>query len=91
MNTETTVDLHEAIEATVLPDNLKLGLNNYFVHHTKPGGFLTCVICNDLVGAVMRADPQSMVYMKPLMEFMLNEVPAKSWGSPERLKAWVNE
>jgi hypothetical protein len=55
------------------------------------GGFLYAVLSNDLEQACARADGQNRYLLYDIMFYLFNEptIPAECWGSPKRVKAWV--
>lgn len=73
----------------VIPDRMMAGLVRYVDHRIPPGGFLTAVICNDLRGAVLRADAENIVNLRAYIGWLYNEAPSSCWGSPERFKEWL--
>jgi len=53
------------------------------------GDFLRCVLENDLFGAVARADWQNERLIPRLCEYIQNEMPSASYGSPEKVDKWI--
>ena len=53
-----------------------------------PGDFLWAVICNDLRGAVARADHENLRNLPAFVGYFYNEAPADCWGSLEKALAW---
>lgn len=72
-----------------IPFHTQDALNRYYEQGLMPGGFLTAVLCNDLFRAVSAADPYNIVALKDICMFVYNEMPAKCWGSAERMRAWT--
>ena len=72
-----------------IPFHTQDALNNYYEHGYMPGGFLTAVLCNDLFKAVATADQYNINCLKDICMFVYNEMPAKSWGSAERMRDWT--
>jgi hypothetical protein len=54
-----------------------------------PSAFLRAVLENNLLSAVEKADKQNMLILPQLMTFILRELPAACWGSPEKVTAWI--
>lgn len=73
-----------------IPENLWHGLECYFVHRIQPGGFLTAVLENDLHGACQRADGTSRTVLWELSAWLFNHAPGGSYGTPQRVRAWLN-
>jgi hypothetical protein len=53
------------------------------------GGFATALFENDLLGAFNKADLSNQRAMLAYAEFLYNEAPAESHGSPEKVSAWI--
>lgn len=73
---------------SLVPDHMRAGLRLWVNHGIRPGGFMTCVLCNDLSGSFGRADYINQHRIKDIVTFLFNHVPAACWGSPDRVKAW---
>lgn len=54
----------------------------------EPGQFLQSILKNDLKEAVTRADHLSLTYIRDIVVMCVMELPAPSWGSPEKYDAW---
>jgi hypothetical protein len=72
-----------------IPDRILAGIERYTEKHIKPGDFLLAVFQNDFVDAVARADPDTAVNLKAYMGYLYNVAPSDCWGSPEKVKAWL--
>ena len=72
-----------------LPSHIQKGVQRYIEHGVKPGDFLTAVICNDLKESFARADETNIERMFDIVSFFYNEAPLWCWGSPERMKNWI--
>lgn len=77
-------------EYSVIPENLKDGIENYLIHRLKPGGFLSAVIRNDLFGAVGRADTESLNCLLLIVRWFYNRAPSVSHGSSSAMSRWLN-
>lgn len=77
----------EALERYI-PDYMREGVKLYIEKGIPPGGFLTAVICNDLKGAVARADETNRDRLPDYVMFFYNFAPADCWGSEENMSAW---
>ena len=53
------------------------------------GGFLYALLCNDLFGAVNRADNNSFAGLEDIMAIVWNEIPSNIWGSKEHVNSWL--
>jgi hypothetical protein len=74
-----------------LTEQSKESLYNYFVHGLEPGGFMTCVLSNDLIGAAGRADFVNIDLLGEYAKWLVNHAPYQSYGSPEAVKGWLNK
>jgi hypothetical protein len=74
---------------TGVPPHLRAGLLRYVNDHRRPGGFLLAVLENDLSNAMGRADDESRAGLYAIVCWVYNEAPSTCWGSPEKVKAWL--
>jgi len=75
-----------------VPEHMHGGLIRYFDDHKKPGGFLTAVLENDLIGAVMVADQTNRHALYSFGMWLCNCVPGRGsgvWGSREAVTKWL--
>jgi hypothetical protein len=79
----------EDFEGSWVPEHTQGALMRYVNHGLHPGGFLTAVITNDLIGAVTRADQWNVQTLPAIVMFMLNAMPAASVGSTENMDHWI--
>lgn len=68
----------------------KLSLDNYVINGWEPGEFLVSVLENDLMGALGKADIENRRDIFEICQYVYNELPADSHGSPDRVRAWLN-
>lgn len=73
----------------MVPEQIKLGLQRYVQTGLLGGNFIHAVLTNDLVFAVTRAGPD--VDVKEVVLYCCRELPASSWGSYEKVDAWVKK
>ena len=64
-------------------------IRRYVDHGILPGGFLQAVLRNDLRDALERADIRNIKILGAYVSYLMNEVPAACWGSPERVECWL--
>lgn len=74
-----------------VPGHLIDGLVLYLVEGISPGHFLTAVLENNLMAAMSRADEVSRAGLFELCIFLYNDVPERAWGSPARVRAWMEQ
>jgi len=55
-----------------------------------PGGFLTAVLHNDLMGAVSKADLENQKLLAEITIYVIHNVPANAWGSPKKVEEWIS-
>jgi hypothetical protein len=67
------------------------GLRAYIDEGRAPGQFLTAIICNDLRGAVDRADNENLANIAAFVGYLYNEAPSACWGSVEKMDAWLDK
>lgn len=58
---------------------------------TSPGlgGFLSAMVCNDMMEAVGRADLDNLRAIPALCSYLYNRLPSRCWGSKEKAKSWA--
>ena len=83
--------IFRALAGSGVPSCLHDGLRRYFIHHIRPGSFLTAVLSMDMVVAVRRADPTCFAAMSWIVLWLASHAPARSWGCPVTVDAWVAE
>jgi len=71
-----------------IPKHMRYGMRLYVERGVRPGGFLTAVLKNDLVGAITRADEVNQAHIHDWVMFVLNELPIGCWGSEEKVELW---
>lgn len=74
-----------------IPEHTQEALRNYVEHGYEPGGFLYCVLCNDLVGAVSRADAMNLYALKDIAQFVYNEMPHNCHGNEAVVVRYLQE
>lgn len=85
------VEIRRQLDALRVPVHLHDGLVAYLVDRRPTGQFLRAVLENNLVEAVMRADPASLAGLRPLLLFLVNQATSTCWGSPTLVAAWLED
>lgn len=67
------------------------GLWYYLVHKRPTGSFLEAVLCNDLKGAVGKADDFNIRNIPAYVAFLYNHAPSDCWGSRDKYLKWINQ
>ena len=80
-----------SVNGKCIPLYMHDGIINYIVDHIPPGGFLYSVISNDLYGACSKADDINRDILFIYMSFFYNECPSGCWGSPEKVRHWLDQ
>ena len=81
----------ETFKDLYVPPHTQGALRRYVEEGYMPGGFLTAVLCNDLFGAVARADDENIQSLKDITTFVYNRMPSDSWGSAEKMRAYTEK
>jgi hypothetical protein len=72
-----------------IPHDTMESLRLYVERRIPPGGFLLAVLSNDLMAAFSRADERNIAAMFDIVYYIYNKIPAACWGSPERVREWL--
>jgi hypothetical protein len=78
-------------EYAQIPERMQAALRRYVLEGLCPGDFLTSVICNDLRGAIGRADDDNLPLLKLYVQWFYNVAPGTCWGSAEAMLKWIAE
>lgn len=73
------------------PNRLGPSLMRYIEHGLLPGGFLTAMLENDLVGAAKLADEYNVLILGDIILWIVENLPLESHGSPEAVSKWICE
>lgn len=76
--------------SSIKPDVLE-SISDYVNNRIPPGDFLQAVLENNLKESFNRADEDNIRSMFKIVQFIYNEIPARCWGSPEKVKKWLGE
>jgi len=76
-------------EYAAIPMHMREAIMNYVVKRYELGGFLTAVICNDLKGAVNRADRENLPLLRLYVLWFHNVCPSNLVGR-ENYLAHIN-
>jgi len=77
----------------LLPEHMVQPMINYFELGYPPGGFLTAVLENDLVGAFAHADHWNKPRIGDFIEWLYWHAPGRpfGWGSKKAVDDWIKE
>lgn len=73
------------------PARILDAITDYAEHHRPQGGFVMAVLENDLMQAMGRADEHSLRGLFDIVRFVRWEIPADCHGSPEKVRAWLED
>jgi len=73
----------------VIRDQMIEKLDAYAKRREHLGHFLTSVLENDLQKAVGYADEDNLKNLPAFVGYLYNELPQGCWGSPAKVKAWL--
>jgi hypothetical protein len=65
-------------------------IERYLNSRIIPGGYISALLRNDLVSAIMYADSDSTNSIPDHVLWLYNNIPAEAWGSKEKVDKWVN-
>ena len=94
METAMTVngtDYKRKMDHYGIPDYMQDGLSFYLSEGRPVGNFLTAVLTNNLKEACNRADDTNIRLLPNYVSFLYNQAPMNSWGSEERVTAWIEQ
>lgn len=76
---------------SAIPPHIYKALVDYALNRQEAGGFVMAVLRNDLVEAAGRGDGEAMVNLRSIMQFITGYLPSNSWGSPDKVQAWLDK
>lgn len=88
MNAPVLVD-GNPIHYVGLPVHLREGMRRYLEERVRPGNTLMAILCNDLMGAVLRISIENMVDLPEIIRWVHWNSPHDCHGSRERVTAWL--
>jgi len=74
-----------------IPARMIGAIQRYVDEGIPPGDFLQAVICNDLVGAVSKADDENVRNLPAYVGYFYNKAPSICWGSAEKMGDWIEK
>lgn len=77
-----------ATHLDAIPQRMRGGFCRYVMHGVMPGHFLTCVLENDLKGAVTQADLENVKLLHEYVSLVMHGTPIAAQGSPEAVSKW---
>lgn len=83
------MSLLETIDYSMLPDYMQSAARRYVENRLPPGHFLTAVLSNNLVDAVLCADLTNRARLVDYAFWLYHELPGNCWGDPETVAQWL--
>ena len=77
------------LDYSMLPEHMVGAMERYMKNGVAPGGFLEAVLSNDLLEAMERADMVNRYRLYDFGQFLHQQAPRGSFGSPDRVANWV--
>ncbi len=65
------------------------GMRRYFENGISPGSFGKALLSNDLCETLARADDDNAACVRQWVQWLYNNAPAGSWGSPANYANWI--
>ena len=75
----------------MIPTRTKETIDLYVSHGCEPGGFVYAVLCNDLFGAIARADIENRANLQAICQYIYNDICSDCWGSKEKVQSWMKQ
>jgi len=72
-----------------VPADMMKSLHDYAAYGLQPGGWLTSVLMNDLVGASSLGTDENMRNLPAFIGYLYHECPPECSGSRDAVRAWV--
>lgn len=72
-----------------IPEATRDSMMAYVEDRREPSGFLSAVICNNLINAVCKADKHNFLVIKEIAQWFYNVAPERCFGSPEKMSSWL--
>lgn len=74
---------------SLIPPHMREGLQLYLTHGVRPGSFLSNVLSNNLMEAVMCADETNIHRLPSYARFLHNYVDPRAFGNAANFRAWM--
>jgi hypothetical protein len=74
-----------------IPAKTQRALRLYIEKGDTVDPFLRCVLCNDLAGAVTRADKENLVALPIIAQWLYSQAPEACWGTEAKHLRWMQE
>jgi len=81
--------LEKGLRTLAIPDHMHHAIRAHVVDRHPTGDFLTSLLRNDLKEAVQRADRHNLAQLVDWCQLLYNYCPSACWGTPEKVKTWL--
>lgn len=78
-------------EGYTVPERTKKALTQYVERGVAPEDFLKCVLSNNFVGAVARAEGENFTALQDIALWMYNQAPEACWGTEAKYLRWLQD
>lgn len=75
----------------LIPEYMRESVRAYIFEGQPVGHFLTAFLSNDLKETFGRADTENRLCIHDYITFFYNYAPSPCWGSPEKVRAWIEK
>ena len=72
-----------------IPAETQRALKLYIAQGKEQQEFLRCVLCNDMAGAVTRADAENLQALPAIAHYLYHEAPDACWGTEAKYLRWL--
>ncbi len=69
--------------------HLKAGVVNYLQNGIEPGSALSCILSNDLCGAVWHGDMDVRRSLPQIVVWLREYFPSEAWGGERQMRDWI--
>ncbi len=74
-----------------IPAKTQNSLKMYIEEGAVVDSFLRCVLCNDLAGAVTRADKENLQALPTVARWLYAQAPDACWGTEAKYLRWLEQ
>lgn len=74
-----------------VPSHTAESIENYLIRGLQPGGFVTSVLANDLLGAATSCDYINKERIVDIVKWVAAFAPVGSWGSYDNVGGWIED
>ena len=75
----------------LVPASTQHQLTQFIKEGKQVNAFLRCVLCNDLAGAVTRANAENLAALPTIAQWLYSEAPDACWGTEAKYLRWIEQ